>query len=164
MLINSLPFALAPISDRRTGLERTSRRFGNSDWPHATTLASSRTLVTNLFSSPVHRFFVPSGTRSPCARHRPFLRHTSPFGALRYCACIRLGRRDEPLRQHARTSAPRLSSGLLLRMQPVARARRMRQDVSNAEARHTLGRFNLREAAHQTAGGKSRCRTTVSSL
>ena len=128
------------------------------------TLAGSRTLVTNLFSSPVHRFFVPSGTRSPCARHRPFLRHTSPFGALRYCACIHLGRRDEPLRQHARTSAPRLSSGLLLRMQPVARARRMRQDVSNAEARHTLGRFNLREAAHQTAGGKSRCRTTVSSL
>jgi len=83
---------------------------------------------------------------------------------MRYCAWIRIGRCDERLCEHARTSAPRISSGLLLRMQPVARARRLHQDVRKAEARSTLGRFNLREAAHQTAGGKSRCRTTVSSL
>jgi len=83
---------------------------------------------------------------------------------MRYCAWIRIGRCDERLCEHARTSAPRLSSGLLLRMQPVARARRLHQDVRKAEARSTLGRFNLRQAAHQTAGGKSRRWTKVSSL
>jgi hypothetical protein len=127
MLINSLPFALAPISDRRTGTDFTP--FREFRLAARLTLASSRTLVTNLFSSPVHRFFVPSGTKSPCAQHRHFPRHSSPFGALRYCACIRFGRRDEPLCQYAWTSAPRLSSGLLLPMQPVACTRRMRQDV-----------------------------------
>jgi len=49
-------------------------------------------------------------------------------------------------------------------MQPVARARRLHQDVRKAEARSTLGRFNLRQAAHQATGGKSRRWTKVSSL
>jgi hypothetical protein len=118
---------------------------------------SPRTLVTELFSSPDHRFFLRSSGISFHGRLGHTLSDTPLFAAS--WNSVWLGacwHSDNSAGGHARAAAACDSRGVLLRLQPIAWSNRLHQDVRPAAARIEMERDQLRQTADQNAGRKSR--------